>query len=57
MEAPIVGEFVVADDRAQLQDGLCASEAPAGAGDVHAVLDEVTAGALNYAGCDGPFTL
>jgi hypothetical protein len=57
MEAPIVGEFVVADDRAQLQDGLCASEAPAGAGDVHAVLDEVTAGALNYAGCDGPSTL
>src|SRR5205814_182437 len=36
------------------EDGLCSVQAPAGAGDVHAVLHEVAAGALDDAGGDGP---
>src|SRR5215471_6666140 len=52
--APILFEVAVADDRAHLEDGLGAVEAPSGAGDVHAVLDQVPAGTLDDAGGDWP---
>src|SRR5665811_38647 len=52
--APVVGEVVVAVDGSQLEDRFGAVEAPAGAGEVHAVLDEVATGAFDDAGGDGP---
>src|SRR5450432_4644824 len=46
-------EIAAGTQRAELEDGLGTAQSPAGAGDVHAVLDQVTAGALNDAGGDG----
>lgn len=54
VEAPIVGEVAVADDGAELEDGFGALQSPPGAGGVHAVLDEVSAGTLDDTGGDGP---
>src|SRR5262249_5579340 len=55
--APVLLEVVVADDGAHLEDGLGAVEAPAGAGDVHAVLDQMPAGTLDDTGGNRPSTL
>ena len=54
VERPVVVEVVVAADGSELEDGFGAVESPAGAGDVHAVLDEVAARALDDAGGDRP---
>lgn len=51
---PVVVEVVVAAQGPEFEDGFGAVEAPAGAGDVHAVLDEVPAGAFDDACGDGP---
>src|SRR5262245_43377143 len=48
--APVVGEA----DGAEVEDGVGAGGGPAHTGLLHAVLDEVAAGALNDAGADGP---
>jgi len=53
---PVLIEVAVADDGAHLEYSLGAVKAPAGAGDVHAVLDQVPAGALDDAGGDRPPT-
>ena len=47
-------EVVVGPNGPELEHGLCSLGAPAGAGDVHAVFDEVPAGAFDYAGRDRP---
>src|SRR6266487_1986974 len=52
--APVFVEVAVGGDGAEFEDGFGAVQAPAGAGDVHAVFDEVAAGALDDAGGDGP---
>src|SRR6516164_4356029 len=52
--APVSVFVVVGVDGAERQDGLGAVGAPAGAGDAHAVEDEVAAGAFDDAGGDGP---
>jgi hypothetical protein len=52
--APVLREVSVADDRSELEDGFGAVQAPAGAGDVHAVLDEMATGALDHAGSNRP---
>jgi len=44
--APIFVEVAVADNGAELEDGFGAGKAPAGASDVKAVFDEMSAGAL-----------
>jgi hypothetical protein len=54
VEAPVGVEVAVAPQRAQLEDGLGALEAPAGAGDVEPVADQVPAGPLDHAGGDRP---
>src|SRR5664279_1140899 len=46
VEGPVLVEVAIGDQRAECQDRLGAGEAPAGAGDVHAVFDEVAAGAF-----------
>jgi hypothetical protein len=51
---PVGGQVVVGADGAQPEHGLGAGQAPAGAGDAHPVLHEVTAGAFDDAGGDGP---
>ena len=51
---PVGVEVVVAGQGAEFEDGFGALQAPAGAGDVHAVFDEVAAGAFDDAGGDGP---
>jgi hypothetical protein len=51
---PVLVEVSVGDDRAEFEDCFGAGQAPAGAGDVHAVFDEVAAGALDDAGRDRP---
>ena len=51
---PVVVEVAVDADCSELEDGFGSVESPAGAGDVHAVFDEVAAGALDDAGGDGP---
>src|SRR4051812_21937748 len=50
---PVVGEA----DGAEVEDGVGAVLGPAHAGLLHAVLDEVAAGALDDAGADRPATL
>src|SRR5262249_48109664 len=55
--APVLLEVMVADDGAHLEDGLGAVETPAGAGDVHAVLDQVPTGTLDDAGGNRPSAL
>src|SRR5450631_327754 len=52
VEGPVLVEVAIGDQRAECQDRLGAGEAPAGAGDVHAVFDEVAAGAFDHAGRD-----
>src|SRR6266487_1615318 len=47
--APVFVEVAVGVDGAEFEDGFGAVQAPAGAGDVHAVFDEVAAGALDRA--------
>jgi hypothetical protein len=44
---PVDVEVAVAMQGAELEDGFCAGESPAGAGDVQAVLDEVAACAFD----------
>src|SRR5829696_9336716 len=51
---PVVVEVAVAVERAELEDRLGAGQAPASAGAVHAVFDQVPAGALDRAGGDRP---
>jgi hypothetical protein len=45
---PVGGEVAVAPQGAQLEDGLGALEAPAGAGDVEPVADKVPAGSFDH---------
>lgn len=52
VERPVVVEVVVAADGSEFEDGFGALESPAGAGNVHAVLDAVAARALDDAGGD-----
>src|ERR1043165_3591015 len=47
---PVVGQA----DGAEIEDGVGAVLGPAHAGLLHAVLDEVAAGALDHAGADRP---
>ena len=54
MEPPVGFEIAVHDHGAQEEYGLCAGQAPAGAGDRHSVFDEVAACSLDHAGGDGP---
>jgi hypothetical protein len=54
VEGPVGVEVAVAAEGAKLEDRLGADQAPAGAGAVHAVLDQVPAGALDHAGGDRP---
>src|ERR1019366_5882576 len=51
---PVVGEVAVAADRAELEYRFVPGQAPAGAGDVHPVLYQVPAGALDDPGRDRP---
>src|SRR5258706_8504246 len=51
---PVGVEVTVGGDGAEFEDGLGAVESPTGAGDVHAVGDEVAAGAFDHAGGDRP---
>lgn len=51
---PVVVEVAVADERAQFEDCFRAGQSPACARDVHSVLDEMSAGALDDAGGDRP---
>ena len=52
--ALVVVEVAVGFEGAQFQDRFGAGESPAGAGDVHPVFDEVSAGSLDDAGGDRP---
>jgi hypothetical protein len=52
--APVGVEVAVVDESAELEDGFGAGQAPAAAGDVEAVADQVAAGAFDRAGGDGP---
>jgi len=52
--APVGVEVAIAAEGSEFEDGFGAGESPAGSGDVHAVLDEVAAGAFDDAGGDGP---
>ena len=51
---PVLVPVVVGEDDAEAEDGFGAVGAPAGAGDVHAVFDQVAAGAFDDAGGDRP---
>src|SRR5664279_3771014 len=51
---PVGVEVAVADHGAEFQDGFGCWESPAGAGDIHAIFDQVAAGALDHAGRDRP---
>src|ERR1700761_5827859 len=51
---PVLVEFAVGQEGAELEDGFGCGGGPAGSGDVHAVLDQVAAGAFDDAGGDGP---
>ena len=50
VEGPVGCEVVILAQGAEFEDGFGTFQPPAGAGDVHAVLDEVAAGALDDAG-------
>src|SRR6266540_3622453 len=54
MEAPVAVEVAVGLDRAELQDGLGAGQAPAGAADVQAVADQVPTRSLDHPDGDRP---
>ncbi|MFJ7148935.1 hypothetical protein ACIQVT_12135 [Streptomyces sp. NPDC100445] len=51
---PVGIEVAVGNDGAQSQDGSGSGQAPAGAGDIEAVGDQVATGALDRAGGDRP---
>src|SRR6202046_3607734 len=51
---PVFVEVAVGLEGAEFEDGFGCFGAPAGAGDVHAVFDQVAAGAFDDAGGDGP---
>src|SRR3984885_8457987 len=51
---PVVVEVAVGVEGAEFEDGFGGGDSPAGAGDVHAVFDQVAAGAFDDAGGDGP---
>jgi hypothetical protein len=53
VEGPIGFEVSTRPEGAESQDSLGTVEAPAGAGDVHAVLDEIPARPFDDAGGDG----
>ena len=53
MKIPVLIKIVTGAQRAKTQDGLGASEAPAGAGDFHAVFDQMAAGTFNDSCGDG----
>ena len=57
VEAPVVIEVAGGDEGAELEHGLGTVESPPRACDVHPVLDDVPAGALDYPGGDGPALL
>src|SRR5260370_35609784 len=50
-------EVAVCVDGSEFEDGFGALESPAGAGDVHPVFDEVSAGAFDDTGRDRPAVL
>jgi hypothetical protein len=52
VEGPVGVEVAVGDQGAQLDDGFGAVQAPAGAGDVESVADQVPARPLDHAGGD-----
>src|SRR5262245_32773129 len=52
--APVLLEVAVTDDRTHLEDCFGAPETPSSTGDVHAVFDQVPAGALDDPGGDRP---
>lgn len=52
--SPVLGEVAVVVESAEFEDGFGAGQAPAGAGDVEPVADQVAAGALDGAGGDRP---
>ena len=54
---PVVVELSVGFECAELEDSFGSVEAPAGAGDVDAIFDEVPARAFDHAGRDGPAVL
>src|SRR6266542_2533643 len=54
VEGPVGGEVAVGPQGVQLEDGLGALDAPAGAGDVEPVADKVPAGPFDHAGGDRP---
>src|ERR1700686_3017575 len=51
---PVGVEVAVGVQGAEFEDGFGGLDAPAGAGDGHAVFDQVAAGAFDDAGGDGP---
>jgi hypothetical protein len=51
---PVLLEVVVVVQGAEFENGFGAVKAPAGAGDVETVADQVAAGALDRAGGAGP---
>lgn len=53
VEGPVFVEVATGTQRPEPEDGLGTGEGPACTGDVHAVLDEVAAGALDDASGDG----
>ena len=55
--APVGSEVAILAQDAESEDGLGALQPPAGTGDVHAVLDEMPARALDDAGDDRPALL
>lgn len=54
VEAPVGIEIAVGNNGEQSQDGFGSGQAPAGAGDIEAVGDQVATGALDRAGGDRP---
>ena len=57
VERPVLLEVAVAAQGSEFQDGFCAVESPACAGQVEPVFDQVSAGAFDDAGRDGPACL
>lgn len=51
---PAGGEVAVAAEGSEFEDGFAAGQSPTGSGDVHAVFDQVAAGAFDDAGSDRP---
>ena len=52
--APVGVEVAVGDHRTEFEDGFGSGQAPSGAGDVHAVFDQVAAGSFDDPGGDRP---